>query len=90
MHVSNETKEVLTVVNDISSYCYEKPALYLLSLLLGNPNDVSGLEVPSDFGLLGFKGMDLLQERGQIPSWCWILNLKGEVSGCLFRARISF
>ncbi|WP_320174796.1 hypothetical protein [Maridesulfovibrio sp.] len=65
------------LVNEIYSYSFEKPALYLLSLLLGKPNDISELTVPSDFGLLRFKGMDLLQERGQIPKLVLDFELEG-------------
>ena len=76
------TKGVLMLVNEMSSYCLEKPALYLLSLLLGKPDDISNLNIPSDFGLLKFKGMDLLQKRGQIPK----LVLDFEHQGGVFRA----
>ena len=80
--MSSTIKGILMSVNDISSYSFEKPALYLLSLLLGTQNGVSGLTVPSDFGMLKFKGMDLLQERGQIPQ----LELDFEFEGGSFRA----
>ncbi|WP_197528751.1 hypothetical protein [Maridesulfovibrio salexigens] len=40
------------------------------------------MKVPSDFGLLRFKGMDLLQERGQIPK----LVLDFELEAGSFRA----
>ncbi|NDV22683.1 hypothetical protein [Desulfovibrio sp. JC022] len=69
-------------VDEISTDCFEKPSLYLLSLLLGPQHDISGMVIPSDFGPLTFKGMDLLQQRGQIPR----LELCFELAGGFFRA----
>ncbi|NDV25670.1 hypothetical protein [Desulfovibrio sp. JC010] len=53
--------------SDFSPSCFEKPSLYLLSLLLDPQGFSSGNLIPSDFGPLRFDKMDLLQERGRIP-----------------------
>ncbi len=68
--------------DEIPTYCFEKPSLYLLALLLGPQNETSSMVVPSDFGPLTFKSMDLLQQRGQIPK----LELSYELERGTFRA----
>lgn len=69
-------------LNEISSFSFETPSLYFLSLLLGASDASKDMTVPSDFGLLTFKSMDLLQERGQIPR----LQLDFKLDAGFFRA----
>lgn len=68
--------------SEISTSSFEKPSLYLLSLLLNPDGHVSGISIPSDFGTLTFCKMDLLQERGRIPQ----LVLDYELEGGSFQA----
>ncbi|SMF04583.1 hypothetical protein [Desulfovibrio gilichinskyi] len=52
----------------LTSLSYEKPALYLLSVLLGSGFQLgTKLTIPSDMGELIFKSIDLIQVRGKIP-----------------------
>ncbi|WP_321402421.1 hypothetical protein [Maridesulfovibrio sp.] len=68
--------------SEIPRSSFEKPSLYLLSLLLNPDGAASGQSIPSDFGTLTFRKMDLLQERGRIPQ----LVLDYELAGGSFQA----
>ncbi|WP_419778706.1 hypothetical protein [Maridesulfovibrio sp.] len=53
--------------SEVPLLSFETPSLYLLSQLL-DPEGLSGdIFVPSEFGVLRFTHMDLMQERGRIP-----------------------
>ncbi|WP_031480256.1 hypothetical protein [Maridesulfovibrio frigidus] len=52
----------------LSMLSFERPALSLIALLLDDKIiSAEGLLVPSDMGILTFKSMDLIQDRGKMP-----------------------
>lgn len=54
--------------NGLSSLSFEKPALRFLSFLFNDKFDVISPPVfETDFGIMQFEGVDLLQERGRLP-----------------------
>lgn len=60
----------------------ESPALFFLARLLNPAGLPQDLTVPSEFGKLTFREMDLLQERGRLP----VLQLDFEFAEGLFQA----
>ena len=62
---------------EIAPSSFEKPSLYLLSLLLNPEGFDLDTPIPSDFGTLAFSKMELLQERGRIPQLVLDYMLEG-------------
>lgn len=62
---------------EVTLLSFEIPPLHLLSILLDPEGSSGDIFVPSDFGILRFSQMDLMQERGRIPQLIIDFELDG-------------
>jgi hypothetical protein len=76
-------------INEISYSSFENPALYLISLLLNPKEFTQDTPIPSDFGLLYFNEIDLLQERGRVPQLMLDFTLEKGVFRAVYFGYVS-